>query len=118
MQGVLSCPNCESPVEISTLNNASFFIDVPIAPQIKIQLESPHIQMNLSYKYERSQEQQFIADIYDAEMYKNLSKPNGVLSNPNNLSFNFNSDGSPVFKSSKFQFGLSSCYLPKCDFKM
>ncbi|XP_051807764.1 uncharacterized protein LOC127535044 isoform X2 [Acanthochromis polyacanthus] len=121
IHGVLLCPNCESPIEISTLNNASFFIDIPIAPQIRTQLESPEIQMNLNYRHERSQEHEVIADIYDGEMYKKMSKPHRILSNPNNFSFNFNSDGSPVFKSSKFSIWPIQLHLnelpPKIRFK-
>ncbi|CAC5363251.1 unnamed protein product [Mytilus coruscus] len=40
-------------------------------------------------------------DIYDGKIYKSLNRENGLLSNPDNISFTFNTDGAAVFKSSK-----------------
>lgn len=118
IQDLAFCSICESPVETNNLNNASFFISIPITPQMKVQLESLDIQNNLNYRYERSHEEHVVADIFDGEMYKNLSKRDEVLSNPNNLSFNFNSDGSPVFKSSKFSIWPIQLHLNELPPKM
>lgn len=45
-----------------------------------------------------------IEDIYDGQIYRKLSEPGGPLSEdfPYNISFTWNTDGIPVFKSSKF----------------
>ena len=99
---ILHCAVCSAPIEISTMNSASFFINVPIAPQIQALLENPEIQININYRHQRPQDEHVISDIYDGEKYRALSKPGEILSDPNNLSYNFNSDGSPVYKSSKF----------------
>ena len=42
-----------------------------------------------------------IEDIYDGTIYQNLIT-NGLLSNPNNISFTWNTDGVPIFKSSQY----------------
>ncbi|CAD6229558.1 GSCOCG00012107001-RA-CDS, partial [Cotesia congregata] len=42
------------------------------------------------------------SDIWDGEIYKNLSSPNQFLSNRNNISFTWNTDGIDLYKSSKF----------------
>ena len=100
------------------MNSASFFVNVPIAPQIQALLESPQIQNSMSYRFQRSQNEHVISDIYDGEMYKNLSKPGGILSDPNNLSFNFSFDGSPVYKSSKFSIWPIQLHLNELPPKM
>lgn len=102
-QNITQCPSCNEPVEINSLNNSSFFINVPIAPQIQNLLENPEIQKHINYRFDRPHSvENAISDIYDGVMYKKLSQPNGILSDPNNFSYNFNSDGSPLYKSSKF----------------
>eukprot|EP00111_Clytia_hemisphaerica_P012667 TCONS_00037261-protein len=42
-----------------------------------------------------------ISDIYDGSLYKSFSSPGSFLSNVNHISFLWNTDGVPVFKSSK-----------------
>lgn len=101
-KNIAQCAICSSTIEISFLNSASFFINKPVAPQIQTLLETLQIQNSVSYRHQRPQNDFVISDIYDGEMYKKLSRPGGILSDPNNFSFNFNSDGSPVYKSSKF----------------
>ncbi len=102
-QNITQCPSCNEIVEITSLNNGNFFINVPVAPQIQNLLENPEIQKHLSYRFDRPHSvENVISDIFDGVMYEKLSQPGGILSNPNNFSYNFNSDGSPVYKSSKF----------------
>lgn len=65
--------------------------------------ENPEIQEHLSYRFDRPHsDENVISDIFDGVMYEKLSQPGGILSNPNNFSYHFNSDGSLVYKSSKF----------------
>ncbi len=90
-------------------------------PQIQTLLETPEIQNNINYKQQRAECDHVISDLYDGEMYKNSSRPGGVLSHPNNLSYIFNSDGSPIYKSSKFSIWPIQLHLnelpPKMIFK-
>lgn len=54
-------------------------------------------------------------DIYDGQVYKQLSEPGNHLSYRNNISFSWNTDGVSLYKSSKFQiwpFYLSINKLP------
>lgn len=120
-KNIAQCEIYSTPIETNSLNSGSFFINIPIAPQIRTLLQNPEIQKNINYKRQRSQCDHVISDIYDGEMYKNLSRPGGILSEPNNLSYIFNSDGSPTYKSSKFSIWPIQLHLnelpPKMRFK-
>nr|XP_021326613.1 uncharacterized protein LOC110438464 [Danio rerio] len=121
-QNINQCPSCSETVDITTLNNGSFFINVPVAPQIQNLLENPEIQKHLGYRFDRPHSvENVISDIFDGAFYEKLSEPGGILSNSNNFSYNFNSDGSPVFKSSKFSIWPIHLHLnelpPKIRFK-
>ncbi|XP_035274420.1 uncharacterized protein LOC118227720 [Anguilla anguilla] len=72
----------------------------------------------MSYTHQRPQNEHVISDIYDGEKYQNLSKPGGILSDPSNLSFNFNSDGSPMYKSSRFSIWPIQLHLNELPPKM
>ena len=93
------CAECQEAVDISTLNNAKFFINVPVTPQIQRILENPEVQKELGYRRDRPRSGD-ISDIYDGYLYKQLSGTGQILSDMNNFSYAFNSDGSPLFKSS------------------
>ena len=63
----------------------------------------PSFINKLQYKYNRKKiVQDNYEDIYDGKIYKELSQPNKILSDPNNISFMWNTDGIRVFKSSTF----------------
>lgn len=117
-KNIAQCSICSTSIEIDSMNRSSFFINIPLAPQIQTLLETPQIQNNMSYRHQRPQNDHVISDIYDGEKYQNLSKPGGILSDPNNLSFNFNSDGSPVFKSSRFSIWPIQLHLNELPPKM
>ena len=51
---------------------------------------------------------QRLVDLYSGSLYQQHVNT-GFLANPNNISFIFNIDGLPVFKSSKFSFGHYIC---------
>lgn len=56
---------------------------------------------DLQHRFNRKkQAQENIEDIYDGRLYRSLARK-GILSSGNNISFIFNTDGVPVFKSSK-----------------
>ncbi|XP_040073852.1 uncharacterized protein LOC120846228 [Ixodes scapularis] len=95
----VTCAQCQTSALVEKL---SYFITLPLAPQLKRMLESnPDIQNNLNYRFRRKKEHQSnIEDIYDGVLYKQLSKPGQILASEDNLSYTFNSDGASVFKSS------------------
>uniref|UniRef100_A0ABD2XS72 Uncharacterized protein n=1 Tax=Trichogramma kaykai TaxID=54128 RepID=A0ABD2XS72_9HYME len=55
----------------------------------------------VDYRHSRTKKNnQNYEDIYDGSVYKSI--PNNFTDNPNNITFTWNSDGFPLFKSSKF----------------
>lgn len=97
------CRSCGSTFEFGSMNGGNFFINVPLAPQIQTLLESTEVSGHLNYRFDRQKSHnEMLSDIYDGEKYRELSSPNQILSDSHNLSYIFNSDGSPVFNSSKF----------------
>ena len=53
----------------------------------------------LQHRFTRTKIQNVISDVYDGALYEKHFR-NGFLSNPNNISFSWYTDGVPVFKSS------------------
>ncbi len=62
---VAMCPSCHSTIDTTTMNGGSFFIIVPIAPQIQALLENPDISVHLNYHFDREQtETNIISEIF------------------------------------------------------
>ncbi|RXN30662.1 hypothetical protein ROHU_017568 [Labeo rohita] len=55
-KNITQCAICSAPIEISSLNSASFFLNIPIAPQIQTLLENPQIQNSMSYRHQKATE--------------------------------------------------------------
>lgn len=81
----------------------NFFIYLPIAPQLKDMLETEGMSEKLNYRFIR-EKINFDAyeDIYDGELYKQLSEEGDPLSSRSAISLTLNCDGVPVFKSSNY----------------
>ena len=91
------CPEC-----LKT-NNSSYFISGSVISQIQALFKRKNFIDKLSYKSTRvKKDLNNLEDIYDGEIYKELSSDNGILSSITNLSFTWYTDGLPIFKSSKF----------------
>ncbi|XP_022101244.1 uncharacterized protein LOC110984916 isoform X2 [Acanthaster planci] len=102
-QGHIPCPQCDRPCSVQSLSNGNFFVTTNLRSQIKSLFELPDIARNLTYRYTRIKcRQDGIEDIYDGEIYKMMSRPGQPLANEKNFSYSFNSDGTPIFKSSKY----------------
>ncbi|KAJ8018900.1 hypothetical protein HOLleu_42865 [Holothuria leucospilota] len=70
---------------------------------MKVLLQKPVVYCKLGYRSVRNKESESsIEDIYDGEIHKELRQEGKPLSNDDNLSYTFNSDGVPVFTSSKY----------------
>lgn len=115
------CPLCKTTIDTGAMIRGSFFINVPIAPQIQALLENTDINAHLNYRFDRELSGTNISDIYDGECCRKLSASGGILSNLANFSYTFNSDGTPVFKSSKYSLWLIHLTLnelpPKLRYK-
>lgn len=95
-----TCPHCHQKFSVTT---SPYFLMLPLAPQLKFMLENqPGLVQELQYRNEKKHKNiSCLEDIFDGTLYQELSKPGGLLSFCNNFSFSFNTDGAPVFKSSR-----------------
>ena len=96
------CPNDLCQLDLTKHGATSFFIEVPIAKQIQSFFAKDGFFDDLQYRFRRTPQPGKIGDIYDGHIYKSLFDDNGVLTNPNNISLTWNTDGVPLFKSSSF----------------
>ena len=97
-----SCSNCNRDCSVKDLSQGNFFITSDLTSEMRTLLENENISKHLSYKRTREQNPSHINDIYDGTVYQELSKEGGPLQNSSNLSYIINSDGVPVFTSSKY----------------
>ncbi|XP_063970048.1 uncharacterized protein LOC135157631 [Lytechinus pictus] len=99
---ILPCPTCNEDCFVRDLTQSNFFITADLTSQIRTLLEKKDIARNLSYRHTRQRTPGNIEDIYDGSFYKEMSAEGKPLNNNHNLSYIINSDGLPVFKSSKY----------------
>ena len=108
------CNNCFSKLTVNVKDcekcghsftdgeNKACFIEFPIVSQLETLFSRSNFCENLQYRFYRPKSHSdHIEDIYDGCIYKELFEDNGLLSNPDNISFLWNTDGVPLFKSSK-----------------
>lgn len=99
----IECPQCGTPCDTGKLSGDNYFITSSVGPQLKCLLERPDITKHIDYRFTRQKiNEDSYEDIYDGEIYKELSKEGNPLNNVNNFSYSFNSDGVPLFSSSKY----------------
>ncbi|XP_056462598.1 uncharacterized protein LOC130402460 [Gadus chalcogrammus] len=111
----LQCQSCATSV--SEEGSSSYFIEVPIDAQIRSFFLTPGFQEKLNFRFSRNKKDpNNIEDIYDADIYKKLVDQGGPLSNPNNISLTWNTDGVPVFRSSKFSVWPFYCVINELSF--
>ncbi|XP_063971106.1 uncharacterized protein LOC129260048 [Lytechinus pictus] len=99
----VACPNCDQQCIVSDLSQGNFFVTANLSSQIKQLFERKDISPHLFYRDRRTKQTEGnIEDIFDGTMYKKMMEEGEPLSNRNNFSYTFNSDGLPAFKSSKY----------------
>ena len=96
------CPNDLCQQDLTKHGSTPFFIEVPVAKQIQSFFAKDGFFDDLQYRLRRTQNAGQISDIYHGHIYKSLFENNGLLSDPNNISLTWNTDGVPLFKSSSF----------------
>ena len=80
-----------------------FFINIPIIDQLKVLFSRKGFYNSLNHRFVRTKiNSDKIEDIYDEAIYQKQLKSERFLSQRNNISFTWNTDGIPVFKSSKY----------------
>ncbi|XP_032239885.2 uncharacterized protein LOC5514473 [Nematostella vectensis] len=95
------CPNAGCLKDLTKKNALSYFIEVPILQQLQLFFSRPSFYEDIQYRFKRNKRNnENIEDIYDGNLYHELCQ-HGILSSKDNISFLMNTDGVPVFKSSK-----------------
>lgn len=95
-----TCPNTACMKALSSRNAKAYFVEIPVVHQLSALFSRNGFYSDIQYRFNRKKKHpDNVEDIYDGELYKKLWK--NFLSCPDNVSFLFNCDGVPVFKSSK-----------------
>ena len=95
------CPNTACLKELSARHAKAYFIEIPIVQQLATFFSRSGFYSSIQHRFQREKKNRNnVEDIYDGLLYKKLASE-GILSSPDNLSFLMNTDGVPVFKSSK-----------------
>ena len=93
----LVCAKCQ------TNQNISYFIEIPIISQLSSLFKRPGFYESIStHRFNRRKTNRSnLEDIYDGAVYQQLMTE-GFLNCKFNFSFTWNTDGVPLFRSSKF----------------
>lgn len=118
------CPNCVFSVNntVQNVNNAgsidienisetvvscdcngkeNYFIEIPLIRQLESLYRRPGFYNKLNHR-DIVVDNGYLNDVYDGSIYQELTKGNNILSNKNNISLMWYTDGISIFKSSKF----------------
>jgi len=91
-----ACDHCEGPQSVS------YFLEIPVIPQLQLMFLRPGFYEGLQYRFQRiKKHEESIEDIFDGNIYKQQMQ-NGFLSDPNNLSFMWYTDGIAIYKTSHY----------------
>ncbi|CAH3170337.1 unnamed protein product [Porites lobata] len=102
--GVLSdtpdvCSICNN--DVRDPKKKSYFVILSVESQLNELMQRREFQEDIKYRFLREKTSPHnIEDVYDGHLYKKLFENNGPLSQPENLSLKFNTDGVSIFKSS------------------
>jgi hypothetical protein len=81
------------------LNGKDFFVTLPVKSQVADMLQNmDDVLEQLHHRWERNPSD-YICDLFDADVYKNLCQEGQFLSHRYNMSLTFNTDGASVFES-------------------
>ena len=108
------CSYCTGIIEDSNVNKcsntecgqkfdkkkANYFLEMPVKDQMRNLFKQDGFHEMIQHRFKRRVNDGTYEDIYDGDVYKPHFDNNGILNNPNNVSFSFNTDGASVFKSS------------------
>lgn len=96
------CLNSKCQKSLVEKSSKSHFIELDVKSQLKNFFKRQDFLEGLKHRFYRSKKKaDNIEDVYDSLLYKKLSENDGALSSLNNITFTVNTDGIPVFKSSK-----------------
>ncbi|XP_044578533.1 uncharacterized protein LOC123261105 [Cotesia glomerata] len=94
--------SCESCGPNKKSENVHYFLQLNLSSQLSGIFKIPGIEKSLSYRFTREKkDSSAMEDIFDGQVYKNLSSFGNFLNNLSNYSFTINIDGCQVAKLSK-----------------
>ena len=97
--GVDICTNTYCRKDIT--KDKCYFLEIPLVNQIQSFFIEDGVYNKLQERFEYFKVDGVYRDIYDGSLYRSYFNNSGPLSYPENVSFVLNTDGAPVFKSSK-----------------
>ena len=103
------CPNslCRTALPSSS---RSYFVEISVEEELRSLFKRPGFYKDLQYRFQRQKLQpDNVEDVYDGKLYRAHMQPGKFLTNPCNVSFQWNTDGVPLFHSSKY--GMWPLYL-------
>jgi hypothetical protein len=101
-----TCPSCTEPYESKSLNNGNCFLTISMKEQLKSFLENPGNQKLLRRNSNLNSDGSNLSDILSGSVYKQHSvEESGFLSNSNNYSYTFNTDGAQAYNHLHLVFG-------------
>jgi len=96
----MTCLTCNR--ELKATNPSNSFVTLSIESQLKTFLQDEKFVNNiLTFRFTRQCSPGELSDVYDGQVYKNLSSNGGILSSKFNFSYNFFVDGVAYKKSNK-----------------
>lgn len=97
------CPNMMCQRDLQSVGGLCYCLEIPLIAQLQALFMRPTFFNLLDHRFKRRNRPNVIEDIYDGELYKEHFKhENSLLRDKRNISFTYNTDGVPLFKSSKF----------------
>ena len=95
------CSNGGCLKDLTVKGALSYFIEIPIIHQLRTFFTRNSFYDDIQHRFTRKKRSDdLITDVYDGLLYRELCDK-GILSDKDNISFIMNTDGVPVFKSSK-----------------
>lgn len=109
------CQSCKA--SLLGEGGVSFFIEVSVEAQLKKLVAQKGFQEKLNFRFSRQKKnKENMEDIYDGHVYRQHVVSDGLLSDLRNISFMWNTDGVPIFKSSKFSVWPFYCVINELSF--
>ncbi|XP_018373627.1 PREDICTED: uncharacterized protein LOC108767945, partial [Trachymyrmex cornetzi] len=99
------CPKCKQQHNL-TINSLNYYLSVDLESQIKTLLHDKKVRQTLLHNLKKiensyqSNRPHYIRDVYDSTIYAKL-KSRTKSDDSHMLTYNFNTDGAPIFISSK-----------------
>ena len=82
------CPNSFCRKDFTASGSLTFFVEVPIVQQIKKFFAKTGFDNDIQHRHDRDSKSERICDIYDGELYKNLTRhPNVCLEHRRSTNF-------------------------------